>query len=279
MTIGIGMIGKDCLVMATDTQESSGNYMKTDQQKLMTFCAHSSGTGTATLLQPGACIVAGAGDSGYVRALRAKMGMAFLDNPEVRLSKGLDENYIEPLFEGELQKFYSNHILPFAAYPSRDRPDVEMMIGAFRNHELRLYVTEKTALIGLNPYEAIGIGCTYAKLLLDRLWEPHLPAQELAALAAYIIFMTKESVENCGKYTTIATIYGSKVVVQDKSGPQVHPPHQSVTYTPWNHIDQWERNFRTTWATAEKRCVLNLLKDEAYGPTPEKFRKRRPNIR
>ena len=120
----------------------------------------------------------------------------------------------------------------------------------------------------------ISIGCTYAKPLLDKFWDD-LPAKELEVLAAYVIFMVKEAVEGCGKYTTIATIHGSKMVEKDGTS-KIVPPEISLTYTPWNHIDQWERNFKTTWAHTEKDTIMKLIKEDAYGPTPEKFRKKRP---
>ena len=275
MTIAIGLFGQDCIVMAADTQESTGNYMKSDETKLLPFISFGSGAVQADTLQPGACVVAGAGDSGYVRALSIKLGQKFLDNPKVRLSSTPQGEHIELLVEEVLVGFYKKHIIPFASYPQSQRPDVEMMMGMFRNHELRLLVTEKTSPVGLRPYEAIGIGCTYAKLLLAKLWAP-LPAKELEVLAAYVIFMTKESVEDCGKYTTITTIHGSKIG-DTPSGSLLRPPDHSVTSTPWNHIDQWERSFKTTWAQTEKNAIMELIKQDAYGPTPEKFRKRRLN--
>jgi hypothetical protein len=263
--------------MAADTQESSGNYMKSDQTKLLSFMSFGSGAGKPDTLHPGACVVAGAGDSGHVRSLALKLGSKFLDSPDIRLSPIPKGIYIEPVIEEVMGVFYKKHIVPFASYPASQRPDVEMMMGMFRNHELRLFVTEKTALVGSMPYAAIGIGCTYAKLLLGKLWAD-LPAKELEVLAAYVIFMVKESVEDCGKYTTIATLHGSRIV--DEAGTnKLLPPETSLTYTPWNHIDQWERNFKTTWVHAEKEVITKLIKEDAYGPTPEKFRKQRPGAR
>lgn len=277
LTIAIGLMGQDCIVMAADTQESTGNYLKADKQKLLSFSHFGSGVGKVNTLTPGACVVAGAGDSGYVRALMMKMGQKFLDNPDVRLSVTPSAEHIETIMEGLLESFYKKHIIPFAAFPSSQRPDVEMMFGMYRRHELRLFTTEKTVLIGSMPFAAIGMGSTYASLLLDRLWSP-LPARELEVLAAYAVFMAKESVEDCGKYTMITTIHGSRQI-QGVGGMELHGPETSLSYTPWNHIDQWERSFRTTWAQTEKQAIMELIKHDANGPTPEKFRKRRPNVR
>ena len=58
-----------------------------------------SGAGKVNTLSPGACVVSGAGDSGYVRALSLKLGEAYMNHPDVRLSEAPKQVHINLLIE------------------------------------------------------------------------------------------------------------------------------------------------------------------------------------
>jgi hypothetical protein len=270
VTIAIGLRGQDGIVIAADTQESTGNYMKGSRTKMMSFASHQIGQPELGSLA-GVCVISGAGDSGYVHALTEELGSTFLNNPDLLTVINPKQASLQEKFSERLRRFYKDHIIPFASFPSRDRPDVEMLIGIYRKFQLSLFVTEKTTLIMAPAYKAIGMGSTFAELLLDKLWELS-PVNQLEVLAAYIIFMAKESVESCGKYTQIVTIKGPKMI-DSPTGSKLLPPTPPMSHVPWNRIYDWERSFRTVWANTEHQAIWDLIRQT---PNPlERFTPKR----
>ena len=259
MTIGIGILANDGIVIASDTQESGSSLLKGEKTKMLSFSSFNLGTPELGSMA-GACVISGAGDSGYVRALTEKMGGAFLDNKEGRSEE------IKNKLEEILARFYKEHVIPFASFPSKDRPDVELLIGFYRKFHLDLFVTEKTVMTRAIPYKAIGIGSVFAELLLGRLWRMS-SAKEAEILAAYIVFMAKESVEYVGKYTQITTIHGAKVI-DSPEGSRLLPPVPPLSHTPWARIDAWERSFRTVWGAAEQNTIWELIAEEMQDDDP-----------
>ncbi len=272
MTIAVGMLANDGIVIASDTQESTGDYMKGARTKMMSFASLDLGDNKGRApSKSGTCTVAGAGDSGYVRALMQNIGDTFLSNPDAPSYKVMGKEIdLQVKFEDCLKSFYKEHVIPFAAYPSRDRPDVEFLIGLYRKYDLKLFKSEKTALVHAMPYGAIGIGCTFAELLLNRLYRMSTVA-ELAVLAAYVIFMVKESVENCGKFTMISIVHGARQI-DSPEGMRLVPPWPGTEHIGQNRIEVWERAFRSEWAVAEHSAIWEKVAETAkplrVGPAP-----------
>jgi hypothetical protein len=175
--------------------------------------------------------------------------------------KDLVDKPLQKAFQTCIKDFHTEHIIPFASYPGADRPGVEMLIAFNRNHRSGLFISEKSAVFRKMPYKAVGIGSVYAEILLHRLWA-HADVKSTQILAAYIVFMVKESIEGCGKYTQITTLHGSTIVPTKKSSMLV-PAEHPVSHMPWNEIDDLEREFRTTWAVAEKETIWKLVKEHA----------------
>jgi len=124
MTIAIGMLATNGAVVAADAQESTGDYMKGAKGKMACFYAHDGGWTES-------CVIAGAGNSGYVQALIEKLGQTFQavdpKMPVYSLTKKSHPS-LQSEFRDCIKQFYKEHIIPFAAYPERKRPDVEMLI-------------------------------------------------------------------------------------------------------------------------------------------------------
>jgi 20S proteasome alpha/beta subunit len=269
MTIAIGVMAEDGIVVAADTQESTGVLLKGDKQKMVSF-----GTGMSTdakSVRSGACVIAGAGDSGHTRSLIDQLGFVFMterDLPVMALPNNKTKSLMRE-FRSCLQSFYKEHIIPLAAFPRRERPDVETLIAFYRNYQPHLYYTEKTAIIFRGRYKAIGLGSTFAELLLDQFCWQRMSIAEAQVLAAYVIFMTKESVEDCGKYTGMLTLTGEKFFVggEDVKG-------DGVIYTPWQTITEWEHLFRTKWRDAECNLMRRQVEEQARKIGPKKKRRR-----
>jgi hypothetical protein len=255
MTIALGIIAEGGIVVAADTEESSG-YMKSSEAKILSVLdGVQLGKQTKPNFPTGACLISGAGDSGYVTALMYELAEVFLDK------KDLVDKPLQKAFQTCIKDFHTEHIIPFASYPGADRPGVEMLIAFNRNHRSGLLVSEKSAVFRKMPYKAVGIGSVYAEILLHRLWK-HADVKTTQILAAYIVFMVKESIEGCGKYTQVTTLLGSTIVPTEESSMLV-PAEHPVSHMPWNEIDDLEREFRTTWAAAEKETIWKLVKEHA----------------
>ena len=206
MTIAIGIKASDGLVVAADSEISSGNYMKGAGGKVATFFVHDEGWAES-------CIVAGAGNSGYVEALINELGQTYqAADPQMQILS-LQKKSPQTLqleFQNCIKRFYKEHIIPFAHYPERTRPDVEVLVACQRKTIMLLLSSDMTVLNYSGFYTGIGYGSMFAQFFLDRLWTG-MSVEQAEVMAAYIVFLVKESVETCGKWTTIDTIRGAKI--------------------------------------------------------------------
>ncbi len=83
-----------------------------------------------------------------------------------------------------------------------------------------------------------------ASWLLDRWFKPDMSLQEARILAAYVVYVVKESVPGCGKDTAIAAL---------------HPDSISL---PGMDLKKLEESFGTKWAAAEQETVWKLIAEE-----------------
>ncbi len=255
MTIAIGMLATDGAVVAADTQESTGDYMKGAKGKMACFYAHDGDWAES-------CIIAGAGDSGYVQALIEELGQTYqAADPKMPIFSMAKKSpaSLQSEFRGCIKQFYKEHIIPFAAYPERKRPDVEMLIACQRKTSMGIFTTEKTVVNHSSPYKAIGYGSTFAELFLGKLWSG-MAVEEAEILAAYVVFLAKESVETCGKFTTIATVRGPKVENSPKGG-RLFPTKEAIFVHP-TKVEEWEHSFRKKWWKAERDNIFSLIAGE-----------------
>jgi len=109
-------------------------------------------------------------------------------------------------------RFYRRHIIPFAKASPQEQLDVSLLIGTTaRDTANRLFVTHKTTVRRVAPYEAVGAGAMFAKMLLKRLWpDEWFDRRTAAILAAYVMYHVKESVPYCGKLTDICVLNNGK---------------------------------------------------------------------
>jgi len=264
MTIAIGMMAQNGLVVAADTLESTGDYMKGAKGKIGCFYAHDGDWAES-------CIIAGAGDSGYVQAIIEELGQTYLaadQNLQVHPMLGKNSGpSLRSEFRDCIKRFYKEHIIPFAAYPERKRPDIEMLIACQRKTIMGIFTSEKTVLNSSSPCKAIGYGSTFAELYLGKLWTG-MSVEQAEILAAYVVFLTKESVESCGKFTTIATIRGPQIH-DDPSGNRLLPTKEAKFVDP-RKIEEWEHAFRKKWWKAEREKIYSMINEELLSVTPLK---------
>lgn len=199
MTIAIGLIAQDGLVLAADTQETIQGLWKNDQGKILS-AGHSI---IGPIPDVGYCAISGAGGGEYIDALARQMMERFLANPPVATHAEA-----QTAFAPVLEDFHAKHILPFGHYPRDDRPHLRLVIGChFHLRGSMLFVTEENVLLPSGPYQAIGIGAMLAHTLLARLYRlPMLSVWETAMLASYVMYHVKDAIDGCGKSTDITIV-------------------------------------------------------------------------
>jgi hypothetical protein len=221
MTIAIGLMYGEGIVLGSDTEEVVSGYLKRPHNKAM----FREGPG-------GSLVVIGAGNAGYVDSFVNGLLDYRAHYPED----------LEPFLSTRLCEFYAAHVLPFASYPAHERPEIELlMASAGKDRTPQLWATEKTALRPAWDWEAIGIGAMYARSLLANLkLERRSVGATLAQLVvAYAIFKVKDLIDGCGRLTTIQHLGAAG----------------RVEYVDAGRIEAWERQF----ARIERASVTSLL--------------------
>ncbi len=188
MTIALGLIAKDGMVIAADRQQTEGEW-KTDQCKIEDVW---------TVEPQGGCLLTtGAGMASYLDSVSHEIFDHFRD---------VEEREEKPLFEQIAainRKFYSRTVIPFAKYPFHERPDYSLLLAySFRNR-CSLWYSELLALNRAEGFKAVGIGKTTAEALLKKFYVLRLPLGVAISLAAFAIYQAKRSIDGCGLETDI----------------------------------------------------------------------------
>ncbi len=187
MTIALGILAKDGLVIASDRQVGMPEYLKMGRGKIAFGKQGAIG-------QPGGNMLAvtGAGNSHYIEHLQRE----FVNEPFPAT------NELQKHFAERIHTFYQDHIIPFSGYASSERPDVSMIVAGRRNGAQVLLSSEKSVVTEHYDCCSVGAGAMYAGILLQRLYAP-LGLTSAIQLAAYVVFQVKEHVDGCGNETDI----------------------------------------------------------------------------
>jgi 20S proteasome alpha/beta subunit len=202
MTIALGLLAHDGIVVAADTQETVG-YDKLSQRKI---CGSSRTQGDYT----SSCLVTGAGHSGYLDAIMPSLVAAFLDTAMTSTGREAIRDMTQQLESriGQvLRDFYLTHFTSLGLRPDDDAFRFSLVIAGQwtgrRNRRKWLWSTEANALASSGSYVPVGIGSVRSNELLQRLWSSRLTTYEAAVIAAYAVFHAKETVEGVGRFTDL----------------------------------------------------------------------------
>jgi 20S proteasome alpha/beta subunit len=198
VTIALGILTHDAVVIAADSQITSADYLKYGQNKISTV-RQSSPEG-----QLAAMAVTGSGNAAYLRHLKKD----FSDVLDYNKKAPTTERMLNRVRK-RLKEFHEEHVLPI----SDPRPDVWLLIGYRDRNKMGLWSSEYGVVSETTNYAAVGIGETYAKLLMERLypamWPPSLRMATL--LAAYVAYQTCEHVPGVGKKIDIVQVDTNRV--------------------------------------------------------------------
>lgn len=192
MTIAIGILASDGLVIAADSQETIPGFWKVEQDKIM--AAHQVHAGLAQ----GGIGISGAGLGVYVDELSQRWIRTFTDNP---LALTVE---LQALLDNELEDFHERKVVPFSGYPVNERPEIYLLAACARNGWRSPWESSLNVLTDRTPvgYAAVGVGAMHARTLLGRFYSRfHFDLARAVLLAAYVLFHVKESVDGCGKRT------------------------------------------------------------------------------
>jgi hypothetical protein len=230
MTIVIGMLARNGVVVAADSQETHAGLLKVFQGKISAVVNESEGKAASSL------VVAGAGSAGHVDGLVFELCDGFSREPPDSLRTTAER------IRASLVEFHQAHVLPFSALPDYDRPSCALIVAAAVAGKQRLWLTEKSVVVE-QRFSAVGIGAAHAKMLMERLWEPGLALRDTQTLAAYVLFHVKKSVEGCG--------YATQMLSTEGNQPFIIQPEK---------LERLEEQFSELLAVENRllRCALGL---------------------
>jgi 20S proteasome alpha/beta subunit len=216
VTVAIGLMADDGLVIAADSEQTGGDFLKTPGAKVFASSVEPVDGGPVK-----AFAVTGSGDVGYLGSVTQSLTRAFQNNNDA------PEDVLEPIFADVVLGFYRKHVLPFGIYPANERPDVSLVFGTTRDYGCSLWQSQRSAIRSVQDYAAVGVGGMFATGLLARLWW-RTDVRTMALLAAYVICQAKECVPYCGKWTQLFILR----------------PGKKPTYLPLQYAEQLDVAFQ-----------------------------------
>jgi hypothetical protein len=187
MTIALGLIAKDGVVLCADMQKTIGD-MKTYDGKVDISIFPQTGVIVA---------IAGAGDDDYIQTAKSYV----LDG----LRKRRSWSTLEQNLKARLLSFFETHLSPWAHFPLSERPSVELLIGVTGSgHFPYLFHYEGTSFSRIHGMKPIGLGILLAQDLLDSYRDVYTTVQ-ICSLATYILSRVR-GVEGCGGPTHIVAL-------------------------------------------------------------------------
>jgi len=195
MTIAAGFVCLDGIVLCADTQETISGYTKNNTEKIRTW------------QDQGLCIaITGAGDSELIETVGGLIQDALIADylpSSVRMN-----DVVRDLIQEVISDCFIKFIVPYAPFPSGERPSIELLIAVLVDNEANnyqvLYKASGNTVREISPgADCIGTGLILAKSLIERFYSPFMNLDEMVLAACYIMFQTKKWVDGCGGKTDI----------------------------------------------------------------------------
>lgn len=185
MTIALGILASDGVVVSADTELTWGQDRKSEGAKIAVW-------------KRDGLAIAGAGNGEYIDAISERFYVAASRHGEdfIRIRRDM---------QAALVRFHYDHILPWSD------PDLHcsFIIGLQRGKQAALWVTYRTTMRRA-VCASIGIGASEADSLFVELFgaqkNPAIDVATAQVIAAYITSITKDRIPGCGKNTDIAVL-------------------------------------------------------------------------
>ena len=188
MTIALGLICRDSVVLAADT-EITGFVGKWRREKIRN-CVWTSKIGIAT-------VFAGTVEFAIMACDKVFSRLLDVTTPEVPSILNIIEGTICEVYEG-----------PVAAFPGPDKPNFSLLLGIrlFDDDFVHFIKTSDTAVRRADAFESIGIGAELARYIGSKLFHGGMSLDEGAVLAAYVLHEVKNNVSGCGGSSLILAL-------------------------------------------------------------------------
>jgi 20S proteasome alpha/beta subunit len=202
MTIALGILATDGVVLAADSQMTVPGFFKLDQGKVAftTRRTIDPPSGPSTL------IVSGAGAETSLQYLGGQLLNWFGEPSPVPSPSEIDSELRKQVLE-----FHEHHVTPHGA----GTLDVWMIVAALSGNERTLWITDKSACLRQSMFGAVGIGAMYARSLLGRMYAP-MDTVRAVLLASFVISQVKQLIDGCGNGTDIVGIKSNKLYYVDR---------------------------------------------------------------
>jgi 20S proteasome alpha/beta subunit len=196
MTIAIGLLTEDGIIMAADTEESTATQ-KADVSKFI-WC--SDGT------SPHNMIVSGAGPDFHIESIAELMRDEF---SQVSSTASIDLVALKQRLRTCLSDYYRDRVLCWPSAGEREDNDFVLLVGVTsRTGENALWVTRQNTLRDVYKYSAVGIGAQYAKVLLKQKIVDTPRKSSAIPIAIDVARLVKRDIPGCGKDTEVVLLVG-----------------------------------------------------------------------
>src|SRR5438067_3513959 len=115
MTIALGILASDGIVVAADREEQIPDFMKVSQSKIRVMSI-------ASKSHSGSCVVTGAGDGTHIDALTDSLLQAFTAQSEL---VGVE---LQTCLADVVEQFHHDHIFPVSPLHA-EQPSVQMIVA------------------------------------------------------------------------------------------------------------------------------------------------------
>lgn len=210
MTIALGILASDGMVLAADSEITTPYNLKAADTKILGAVLDPRGGRPVVKVMA----LAGAGSPGHYEAVRFKVVEVVMKGLSVD-----DDSLVEQGITRTITEFYHDHIIPFYGQGFPEPPDIELLAAMWNGTRGLLWATDRTAVRRAFDYDAVGIARLQARELLSAYFTPMMSVESAVLLACYIIMRVKGSVQYCGQETQIIVL---------RSGVSKHLPRAIV---------------------------------------------------
>ena len=188
MTIALGILATDGVVLAADTEISTNEDLKGIDTKIVGVAQQEYGNVVG---------VAGAGSLGYFQSLRVKVALVALQN---MCKEPFCDSNVEQGIEEFMLNFHAKHVVPYAG--KKNAPSVDVLVAALMPGRGMLFASERASIRQSVQFDAIGIGGLYATSILTSCYCP-MSVESAALMACYVLQRVKTTITWCGQETQL----------------------------------------------------------------------------
>jgi 20S proteasome alpha/beta subunit len=189
MTIALGILASDGVVLAADTQETAG-YFKGFALKIHSAMTQTNPHSTVQ----SAVAVTGSGPGVYLDAIADEIIRDFHRNQDSSVVA------FESHLRERVEDFWARHV---ANKPDHSARAFDLIIGVqIEGHHSALWLTEGSVVKPSTGFESVGTGSPYARMAIQYR-AVNMDVQSAAILAILGVAQAKEHDTDCGKNTTV----------------------------------------------------------------------------